>query len=60
MAGHNFLQMLNMTKKDLTELPKEAVDNAMEARVNAVDISKNRIAEFPATLEPILAQESIQ
>ena len=50
--------MLNMSKKDLSELPKEAVDNAVEARVSGVDISKNRFETIPEVLEPVLPQIS--
>ena len=47
---------LNLCKKELTELPSEVVDNAVEAKVQAVDLSKNQFAEFPTSLEPILPQ----
>ena len=50
--------MLNMSKKDLSELPKDAVDNAVEARVSGVDISKNRFETIPEILEPVLPQIS--
>lgn len=47
-------QTMNLTGKDLTFLPKEAVENAIEADVTGVDLSKNHLAEVPDTLEPLL------
>ena len=44
-------QSLNLSGKSLTELPLEAVENALEARVQAVDLSKNQLTEFPANLD---------
>ena len=47
-------QSMSLTGKDLTVLPKEAVENALEAEVTSVDLSKNLFGEFPQTLEPLL------
>ena len=44
-------QSLNLSGKSLTELPLEAVENALEAKVQAVDLSKNQMSEFPANLD---------
>ena len=44
-------QSLNLSGKSLTELPLEAVENALEAKVQAVDLSKNQMTEFPANLD---------
>ena len=55
---HFLFQMLTMSKKDLTELPKEAVENAIEARVSGVDLSKNKFEHVPETLGPLLPQIS--
>ena len=44
-------QSLNLSGKSLTELPLEAVENALEAKVQAVDLSKNQLTEFPANLD---------
>jgi Leucine-rich repeat (LRR) protein len=49
---------MNLSKKDICAVPQEAVDNAMEAKVSGVDLSKNRISEFPISLEPLLPQIS--
>ena len=51
-------KMMNMSKKDIASVPKEAVDNAIEARVTGADLSKNRLAEFPGVLQPLLPQLS--
>ncbi len=47
-------QMMCISKKDIAAVPQEAVDNAIEARVTGVDLSKNRFAKFPVELEPLL------
>lgn len=49
-------QVMNLTGKDLTSLPKEAVENAIEADVTGVDLSKNYFSEFPDTLEPLIGR----
>ena len=49
-------QIMNLTGKELTFLPKEAVENAIEAEVTGVDLSKNYFKEFPLNLEPIMKQ----
>lgn len=49
-------QSLNLSKKNLAELPAEAVENALEAKVQAVDLSKNQILEFPENLEKLMPQ----
>ena len=45
-----------ITGKELTFLPKEAVENAMEAEVTGVDLSKNYLDKFPPQLEPLMKQ----
>ena len=47
---------LNLCKKELVELPLEVVVNAVEAKVQAVDLSKNQLAEFPSALEQLMPQ----
>jgi len=47
-------QSLNLSSKSLVELPNEAVENASEAKVQAVDISKNQFSAVPENLEQIL------
>ena len=47
---------LNLCKKELVELPSEVVVNAVEAKVQAVDLSKNQLAEFPPALEQLMPQ----
>ena len=42
--------------KELTFLPKEAVENALEAEVTGVDLSKNYFEKFPGQLEPLMPQ----
>ena len=42
--------------KELTFLPKEAVETAIEAEVTGVDLSKNYFDKFPSQLEPLLKQ----
>ena len=37
-------------------MPKEAVENALEAEVTGVDLSKNYFEKFPAQLEPLIPQ----
>ena len=49
-------QTMNLTGKELTFLPKEAVENALEAEVTGVDLSKNYFKEFPTNLEPLMGQ----
>lgn len=45
---------MNMSKKDINTLPDEAVENAQEAKVKAVDLSRNQFTELPNNMEPIL------
>jgi len=40
----------------LAELPVEAVEAALEVRVQTVDLSRNRLAAVPAGLEPLTPQ----
>lgn len=40
----------------MTFLPKEAVENALEAEVTGVDLSKNYFEKFPPPLEPLMKQ----
>lgn len=47
-------QSLNLSSKGLIELPLEAVENAFEAKVQGVDLSKNQLKEFPGNLERII------
>ncbi|XP_023341290.1 leucine-rich repeat-containing protein 40 [Eurytemora carolleeae] len=47
-------QVVNLSKKGLTDIPGEAVENALEAKVNAVDASKNLISIFPESLLDLL------
>ena len=49
-------QNLNLSMKGMAELPEEAVENAFEAKVQAIDISKNQFTEFPANMEKIMPQ----
>lgn len=49
-------QNLNLSMKGMVELPDEAVENAFEAKVQAIDISKNQFAEFPPNMEKIMPQ----
>ena len=37
-------------------MPKEAVENALEAEVTGVDLSKNYFEKFPGQLEPLMPQ----
>ena len=48
-------QSLNLSSKRLTELPLEAVENAFEAKVQSVDLSKNQLKQFPENLERIIS-----
>ena len=47
-------QSLNLSSKGIVELPLEAVENAWEAKVQAVDLSKNQLKYFPESLERII------
>ena len=38
-------QSLNLSAKNITELAVEAVENAFEAKIQAVDLSKNQFRE---------------
>jgi len=49
-------QSLNLSMKGLTELPTEAVQNALEAKVQSIDLSKNQLVSFPANLEEVMPQ----
>lgn len=49
-------QNLNLSSKGMVELPDEAVDNAFEAKVQAVDLSKNQLSQFPSNMEKIMPQ----
>ena len=54
--GMKTAQTMNLAGKELTFLPKEAVENALEAEVTGVDLSKNYFKEFPSNLEPLMGQ----
>jgi len=47
---------LNLSKKNLIELPEEAVENALEVKVQAIDLSKNQLAVFPENLNRLIPQ----
>jgi len=47
-------QSLNMAKKQLSDIPLEAVENAADAGVTGVDVSKNNLTEFPAVLDKLI------
>merc|ERR1712025_398615 len=47
-------QSLNLSSKNITELALEAVENAFEAKIQAVDISRNQFTEFPANLNRLI------
>jgi len=49
-------QNLNLSMKSMAALPEEAVENAFEAKVQAIDISKNQFVEFPPNMEKIMPQ----
>ena len=49
-------QSLTMTKKELTALPADAIDNAKEANVQGVDLSKNYFDSMPDALQELLPQ----
>jgi Leucine-rich repeat (LRR) protein len=49
-------QVMNLSKKEMTALPKEAVENALEAEVTSVDLSQNYLDKFPTNLEPLMGQ----
>jgi hypothetical protein len=49
-------QTMNLTGKELSNLPPEAVENAIEAEVTGADLSKNYFSQFPETLEPLLGR----
>lgn len=46
--------VLNMTKKEVSVLPDEAVANAKEANVTGVDLSKNFFKEIPSNLKELM------
>ncbi|TRY68578.1 hypothetical protein TCAL_03065 [Tigriopus californicus] len=46
--------VLNMTKKEISSLPDEAVANAKDAHVTGVDLSKNFFKEIPSNLKDLL------
>ena len=48
--------VMNLAGKELTFVPKEAIENALEADVTGVDLSKNLLKELPSTLEPLLGK----
>ena len=48
--------VMNLAGKELTFLPKEAVENALEADVTSVDLSKNLLKELPSSLEPLMTK----
>ena len=47
-------QMINMSKKEMSVLPDEAVQNGLEANVTGVDLSQNHLSAFPENLGPLL------
>ena len=47
-------QSLNLSSKNLNDLALEAVENAFEAKVQSVDISRNQFTEFPAVLDKLI------
>ncbi len=47
-------QSLNMSKKEIASLPLEAAENAVEAGVTGVDLSKNYFEEVPEELKLLL------
>ncbi len=49
-------QVMNLSGKEIAVLAKEAVENAAEAEVTGVDLSKNHFEKFPSQLEPIMPQ----
>jgi len=49
-------QSLNLSMKSMAELPDEAIENAFEAKVQAIDISKNQFVEFPSNMEKVMPQ----
>ena len=49
-------QMVNMSKKDITALPDEAVQNGLEAGVTGVDLSHNNFTHVPPNLEPLMGK----
>jgi len=49
-------QMINMSKKEMTSLPDEAVQNGLEANVTGVDLSHNLLDKLPENLEPLMGK----
>jgi len=47
---------LNLSKKSLVDLPEEAVVAAIEAKVQAVDLSKNQMVSVSPVLEELMPQ----
>lgn len=45
---------MNLSKKEMSSLPLEAVENAKEAGVTAVDLSKNFFSQMPSELKEIM------
>ena len=49
-------QTINMSKKELSSLPEEAVQNGVEAGVIGVDLSHNQLTAFPDNIEPLIGK----
>ena len=47
-------QSLNLSSKNISEVALEAVENAFEAKVQAVDLSRNQLTEFPGNLDRLM------
>ena len=47
-------QSLNLSNKNISEIAVEAVENAFEAKVQAVDLSRNQFIEFPLNLDKLI------
>jgi len=47
-------QAVNLAKKGLLDIPQEAIDNGIEAQVNAFDASKNQLSAFPPNIVDLL------
>jgi len=49
-----FFSLPNISIAGLSEVPLEAVENAKEAKVQAVDLSKNNFDAFPEVMNAVL------
>ena len=47
-------QTLNLAGKAITEVALEAIENAFEAKIQSVDLSRNQLTEFPGNLDRIM------